>query len=169
MNLSSSVSLRYITHIRSAGNPLQNGTDDFDKLLQVSYIVPYSTRLRYNYSETVVKAVVMVTTVVTRNMHIWTAIYHFLLSYCAPGCRENNVVLLTEGIDYMFDASVVLCGEFNISHIDWYILGYYGIESVSIRSSFIDCSQANALDKSTTRKNNILDLVFINGPFKLRM
>jgi len=50
--------------------------------------------------------------------------YRFILSYCAPGYHDNNVVLLTKAIDHFCasDASVVLCGDFNLPHIDGLVL-----------------------------------------------
>jgi len=93
--------------------------------------------------------------------------YRFILSYCAPGSLVNNITLLTKAIDHfcLSDSSVVLCGDFNLPHINWACLNS---DSDSISSHFIDCVQENAMVQHVncaTRKNNILDLVFTNDPF----
>jgi len=92
---------------------------------------------------------------------------------CAPGYHENNVVLLTKAIDNFCasDASVVLCGDFNLPHIDWSSPSNYVSSTVSISSSLIDCIQGNALVQcveDATRKNKILDLVFPNDHFLIQ-
>lgn len=93
--------------------------------------------------------------------------YRFILSYCTPGSHVNNISLLTKAIDYFCssDSSVILCGDFNLPHINWACLSS---ETVSFNSQFIDCVRENALVQQVnfaTRKNNILDLVFTNDPF----
>jgi Reverse transcriptase (RNA-dependent DNA polymerase)/Endonuclease-reverse transcriptase len=93
--------------------------------------------------------------------------YRFILSYCAPSSHVNNISLLTKAIDHfcVSDASVVLCGDFNLPHINW---SCPDTETDSPSSNFIGCMQENALVQhvtEATRKNNILDLVFTNDPF----
>jgi len=66
------------------------------------------------------------------------------------------------------DASVILCGDFNLPQIDWSSLDN-GPDLLS--NSLVDCMQENALVQyvsDPTRGSNILDLVFTNDPFLLR-
>ena len=93
--------------------------------------------------------------------------YRFILCYRAPSVDTNELSLLTEAVDLfcITDASVVLCGDFNLPQINWTNVD---CASDSFSSQFLDCIQANALTQyveDATRGKNTLDLVLTNDPF----
>jgi len=94
--------------------------------------------------------------------------YRFVLCYRPPSSGIDDLCLLTKAIDCLCisDASVILCGDFNLPQINWSSPDTHNFSDLS--SSFIDCMQENALVQyvvEATRGNNILDLVFSNDPF----
>jgi len=95
--------------------------------------------------------------------------YRFIVVYRAPDSNAAEMLQLIKAINFLCssDASVVLCGDFNLPGIDWNNIDCYA-ECNNMNSRFIDCMQANALSQYVdvcTRGNNILDLVFTNDPF----
>jgi hypothetical protein len=95
--------------------------------------------------------------------------YRFILCYRPPSSGIDDLCLLTKAIDCLCisDASVILCGDFNLPQINWSSQDTSNVSDL-LSSSFVDCIQENALVQyvvEATRGNNILDLVFSNDPF----
>jgi hypothetical protein len=69
--------------------------------------------------------------------------YRFIFCYRTRSFDTNELSLLTEAVDLfcITDASIVLCGDFNLPQINW-----TNVESASdsLSTQFIDCIQANA-------------------------
>jgi len=91
--------------------------------------------------------------------------YRFIVSYRTPKFCDNENLLKAINQLCVSDATVVLCGDFNLPLINW-----GNLEDVTdpCSISFLDCFQSNALVQyvdSPTRKDHFLDLVFTNDPF----